>query len=154
MSKKKSERLFWLSDLHWVVIEPMLSKRHQGPRREDDRRIISGILYVLSSGCRWRDCPPEYGPYTTVYNRFRRWSERGLWEDMLHALTETISSFDTYIIDSTTLKAQRSASGYKKRYGSGAGHKPRRARHKDPCDNRWTRATAAFHPERRACPRP
>jgi transposase len=114
MAKKKAARIFWLSDLHWAVLEPMLPKQHQGPEREDDRRIISGILYVLNSGCRWKDCPPEYGPYTTIYNRFRRWSERGLWQKILSTLTETVSSFDTYAIDSTTVKAHRSVNGHKK----------------------------------------
>ena len=44
-----------------------------------DRRVISGILHVLKTGCRWRDVPPEYGPATTIYNRYNRWSQRGLW---------------------------------------------------------------------------
>ena len=41
-------------------------------RRVDDRRVISGIVHMLRSGTRWRDCPPDYGPYTTIYNRFNR----------------------------------------------------------------------------------
>ena len=49
-------------------------------RRADDRRIISGILHVLKSGYRWCDCPPEYGQPTTIYNRFVRRAERGVWE--------------------------------------------------------------------------
>ena len=46
----------------------------RGKDRVDDRRVISGILHVLKSGCRWCDCPPEYGPPTTIYNRFVRWA--------------------------------------------------------------------------------
>jgi transposase len=45
-----------------------------GRQRADDRRVISGIVHVLKSGCRWCDCPPEYGPPTTIYNRFVRWA--------------------------------------------------------------------------------
>jgi len=52
----------------------------RGVERVDDRRVISGIVHVLKSGCRWCDCPPEYGPPTTIYNRFVRWARRGLWE--------------------------------------------------------------------------
>lgn len=74
--------LFRLSDAQWAVIEPHMPKNQPGPEREDDRRIISGILHVLTSGCRWRDCPSEYGPRTTVYNRFNRWSRRGFWRAM------------------------------------------------------------------------
>ena len=54
------ERLFWLSDRQWVRIEPYLPTGLPGPARDDDRRIISGIIHVLQSGARWRDCPPEY----------------------------------------------------------------------------------------------
>lgn len=62
--------LFWLSDAQWAAIAPFMPRNQPGPERQDDRRIISGILHVLTSGCRWRDCPAEYGPRTTVYNRF------------------------------------------------------------------------------------
>ena len=66
---------FWLSDEQWAAIKPHLPYYAAGKRREDDRRIISGIIHVLQSGCRWRDCPPGYGPSTTVYNRYNRWWE-------------------------------------------------------------------------------
>ena len=65
--------LFRLSDEQWARIEPHLPSDVRGKERVDDRRVISGILHVLKSGCRWKDCPPEYGPHTTVYNRFARW---------------------------------------------------------------------------------
>jgi len=60
--------LFWLSDEAWAAIEPQLPKNQPGARRVDDRRVISGIVHVLKSGCRWRDCPSVYGPRTTIYN--------------------------------------------------------------------------------------
>jgi transposase len=65
--------LFWLSDDQWGRIAPLLPTDVRGKDRADDRRVISGILHVLKSGCRWCDCPPEYGPATTIYNRFVRW---------------------------------------------------------------------------------
>ncbi len=80
--------LFWLSDEQWVVIEPFMPRDQPGPERKDDRQIISGILHVLTSGCRWRDCPAAYSPRTTVYNRFNRWSQRGFWKAMLTALAK------------------------------------------------------------------
>jgi transposase len=70
--------LFWLNDDQWQQIEPHLPQDVRGKERVDDRRVISGILHVLKSGCRWCDCPPEYGPPTTIYNRFVRWAERGV----------------------------------------------------------------------------
>src|SRR5437870_410390 len=65
-------------------------------------------------GCRWCDCPPEYGPPTTVYNRFVRWAERGVWEQLFRALAARGRSTSTQMIDSTHIKAHRSASGAKR----------------------------------------
>jgi transposase len=79
----------------------------------DDRRVISGIVHVLKSGCRWCDCPPEYGPPTTIYNRFVRWAERGIWENLFLALAGKGRSAGMQMIDSTHIKAHRSAAGGK-----------------------------------------
>jgi transposase len=101
--------LFWLSDEAWSAIEPHLPKNQPGARRVDDRRVISGILHVLKVGCRWCDCPAEYGPSTTVYNRFNRWSRRGFWLKLLEALVDAGAVTRSSAIDSTYVKAQRSA---------------------------------------------
>jgi transposase len=106
--------LFWLNDEQWRQIEPHLPKDVRGKDRVDDRRVISGILHVLKSGCRWCDCPPEYGPPTTIYNRFVRWAERGVWERLFRELAGRGRSTDTQMIDSTHVKAHRSASGAKR----------------------------------------
>ncbi len=79
----------------------------------DDRRVISGILHVLKVGCRWCDCPADYGPSTTVYNRFNRWSRRGFWLKLLDALVSAGAVTKSTAIDSTYIKAQRSAFGGK-----------------------------------------
>src|SRR3546814_5537974 len=70
---------FWLSDRQWAAIEPHIPKVYRGKRRVDDRRVISGIVHRRREGCRWRALPEVYGPYTTVFNRYNRWSTRGLW---------------------------------------------------------------------------
>jgi transposase len=101
---------YLINDKAWAAIEPLLPKVYAGARRKDDRRIISGIVHVLRSGCRWQDCPAVYGPSTTVYNRFNRWSRRGRWQGIFNALTETVAN-DTRSIDSTSIKVQRSAAG-------------------------------------------
>jgi len=105
--------LFWLSDSQWAKIEPRLPGGVRGKPRSDDRRVISGILHVLKTGCRWCDCPPEYGPYTTIYNRFARWAKRGIWERLFNDLAAVGRSNETQMIDSTHVKAHRSASGGK-----------------------------------------
>jgi transposase len=105
--------LFWLSDEQWKRIEPHLPTDIRGVKPVDDRRVISGIVHVLKSGCRWCDCPSEYGPPTTIYNRFVRWAERGMWEKLFRALAGNGEASDTQMIDSTYVKAHRSAAGGK-----------------------------------------
>ncbi|KAB0267235.1 IS5 family transposase [Microvirga brassicacearum] len=104
---------FWLSDAQWLAIEPHLPKNQPGARRVDDRRVLSGIIHVQMSGCRGRDCPPVYGPYTTIYNRWNRWSRRKLWQRLFEALRQLAPDDDFHAIDSTTAKAHRSAAGEK-----------------------------------------
>ena len=105
--------LYWLSDAEWARLEPLLPSGRKGAHRVDDRRVISGILHMLRSGARWRDCPPEYGPYTTIYNRFNRWSRQGIWLAMFAAVTGSTGTIGTVAIDSTHIKVHRSASGGK-----------------------------------------
>lgn len=101
---------FWLDDDQWAVISPLLPTNQPGAHRTDGRRVISGIIHVLRSGCRWQDCPPCYGPSTTVYNRFHRWSAKGILRRLFEALVQTADQ-DIHMIDSTTAKAHRSAAG-------------------------------------------
>jgi transposase len=103
---------FWLSEAQWGAIGPLLPKNQPGARRTDDRRVISGVVHVLKTGCRWQDCPAVYGPSTTVYNRFRRWTMRGIWRRLFDALVRADPG-DGQAIDSTTAKAHRSAAGGK-----------------------------------------
>ena len=106
--------LFWLSDEQWESIGPLLPTDVRGKARVDDRRVISGIVHVIKTGCRWCDCPPEYGPSTTIYNRFVRWAERGVWERLFRVLADRGRSTEVQMIDSTHVKAHRSASGGKR----------------------------------------
>lgn len=105
--------LFWLSDEAWAAIEPHLPRNQPGARRVDDRRVISGIVHVLKSGGRWRDCPKDYGPRTTIYNRYHRWSRREIWVGILEALVARGVLSESMAIDSTYVKAHRSAHGGK-----------------------------------------
>jgi transposase len=106
-------RLFWLSDAQWALIEPRLP--HFGsPPRVDDRRVLSGIIHVLKTGMPWRDCPADYGPSTTIYNRFNRWSYRGIWQALFAGLGAQGETLETIMADSTHIKAHRAASGAKK----------------------------------------
>ncbi len=104
---------YWLNDEEWSRIEPLLPRGRRGAHRVDDRRVISSIVHMLRSGMRWRDCPAEYGPYTTIYNRFNRWRRQGIWYEMFEALTGSTGMIGTMAIDATHIKAHRSAAGAK-----------------------------------------
>jgi len=106
--------LYWLSDEAWAKIEPHLPHGRPGARRVDDRRVISGILHVLRSGCRWRDVPSEYGPRTTLYNRYNRWARQGIWRRLFEQAASAGGVPDELAIDSTHIKAHRSAGGGKR----------------------------------------
>jgi transposase len=104
---------FWLTDAQFAKIEPHLPTDTRGKARVDDRRVISGIVHVLKSGGRWVDAPKEYGPKKTLYNRYVRWAAKGVWIDLFHTLAQTGGPPTQVLIDSSAIKAHRSASGGK-----------------------------------------
>jgi transposase len=105
---------FWFSDEQWARIEPLLPTDTRGMARVDDRRVLSGIIHALKNGGRWTDCPREiYGPKKTLCNRFVRWAERGVWEDIFAALAGAEDVPDRVFIDSTCIKVHRCAGGGK-----------------------------------------
>ena len=104
---------FWLTDAQFSKLEPHLPTDTRGKARVDDRRVISGIVQVLKAGGRWVDAPPEYGPRKTLYNRFVRWAEKGVWTNVFHALAQADRPPAQILIDSSAVKAHRSAAGGK-----------------------------------------
>ena len=105
---------FWFSDEQWARIEPLLPTDVRGMDRVDDRRVLSGIVHALKCGGRWADCPRDvYGPKKTLYNRFVRWSERGIWERIFSALAGEEDAPDRLFIDSSCIKVHRCAGGAK-----------------------------------------
>ena len=125
---------FWLSDRQWAALEPLIPMNRRGVKPRRNREIISGIMHILKVGCRWRDCPEVYGPHTTIYNRFVRWAKRGVWERLFDKLASRGHSNDTQMIDSTHVKAHRSASGGKGGTKSGDRALARWTQHEDPCN--------------------
>lgn len=105
--------LFWFADEQWAKIVRHLPTNQPGPARKDDRRILSGIMHVLKIGCRWQDCPKEYGPHKTVYNRFARWSERGVWQKIFECVAAPPDPPEQAALDSSHVKAHRCAHGGK-----------------------------------------
>src|SRR3974390_1384554 len=105
--------LFWLTDAQFSKIEPHLPTDTRGKAHVDDRRVISGIVHVLKSGGRWVDAPAEYGPKKTLYNRFVRWAEKGVWIGLFDVLAQAGGAPAQVLIDSSAVKAHRSAAGGK-----------------------------------------
>ena len=106
--------LFLLTPAQMRRIRPHFPLSHGIPR-VDDRRVLSGIIFVIKGGLRWRDAPPGYGPHKTLYNRFVRWSRMGVFSRIFAALAGEAGEPDRLIIDSTHLKAHRTAASLLKR---------------------------------------
>jgi transposase len=104
---------FWLDEGQFARLMPHLPTDTRGKPRADDRRVISGIVHVLKSGCRWADAPAVYGPRKTLYNRFVRWAAKGVWLNIFHALAASGGPPAEVLIDSSAVKAHRCASGGK-----------------------------------------
>ncbi len=104
----------WLSEAQMRRISPYFPLSHGVPR-VDDRRVISGIIFVIRNGLRWRDAPAEYGPHKTIYNRFIRWSRMGVFNRIFAELAAKGGRPDTLMIDATHLKAHRTAASLLKK---------------------------------------
>jgi putative transposase len=106
--------LIWLSEAQMRRIEPHFPQSHGVPR-VDDRRVISGIIFVIRNGLRWRDAPKDYGPHKTIYNRFIRWSRLGVFNRIFAALAAKGGKPDRLMIDASHLKAHRTAASLLKK---------------------------------------
>ena len=100
--------LFWPTEAQVKRMSPHFP-RSRGIARVDDLKVLSGILHVIRNGLRWRDAPPEYGPHKTLYNRFVRWTRAGVFSDIFGDLAGQAGEPDLLMIDSTHLKAHRTA---------------------------------------------
>ena len=111
-----------LTDDQWERLTPLLPPQRPvtGRPAKDHRTILNGILWILRTGAPWRDLPERYGPWKTVYSRFRRWQEAGVWDRLLTEI-QTEAAHDDQIdgsitmIDSTSIRAHQHAAGARKR---------------------------------------
>ena len=106
--------LFLLSKPQMKRISPFFPLPHGVPR-VDDRRVVSGIIYVIRNGLQWKDAPKAYGPHKTLYNRFIRWSEMGVFNRIFEALASEGPPPKQLMIDATHLKAHRTAASLQKK---------------------------------------
>ena len=156
-----------LPDAAWELFKDLVSpEQRMGRPRSDDRLVLNGIFWILCSGAAWRDLPERFGPWSTVYQRFRDWRDEGTFDRVLERLhvrlnQEGLIDLDTWMIDSTAVRAARASSGAGKR-GAGrtarpcVGAQPRRPDHQDPPDLRcqWDTSSlpAVTRAGQRHCP--
>ena len=125
------KRRYELSDEQWDLVAGLLPNEVKGfgrPRR-DDRTLMNGMFWMLNSGASWRDLPERYGPWQTVYDRFRHWQKQGVLERIFEQLRlkldkKGLIAPQTWMIDATIVKAHKAAAGAgKKKWATGAGKK-------------------------------
>src|SRR5205823_9868703 len=107
-----------LSDAEWARLEPLLPRRKGGKPRQDDRLVLNGILWKVATGAPWRDLPERYGPWESVYTRFRRWRLAGVWDQVLAAVqtqgdAEGRLDWSVHFMDGTVIRAHQHAAGAK-----------------------------------------
>jgi transposase len=108
--------LFWLTEEQMERLKPFFPKSHGKPR-VDDRRVLSGIIFINRNGLRWCDAPHEYGPPKTLYNRWKRWGDMGVFARMMEGLASEGGEEKVIMIDATYLKAHRTASSLRAKKG-------------------------------------
>ena len=106
--------VFMLTRSQLNKIKPYFPDPH-GVKRVDDRRVISGIIYVIRYGLQWKDAPNVYGPHKTLYNRFVRWSRAGIFSKIFRELAKLEGRSECLMIDATHLKAHRTAASLLKK---------------------------------------
>jgi transposase len=112
--------LLGLTDELMARLQPYFPKSH-GRQRVDDRRVLSGIIFVDCNGLRWRDAPKEYGPSKTLYNRWKRWGDKGIFLKMMEGLAvPEAPERKTIMIDATYLKTHRTVSSLRVKKGARA----------------------------------
>ena len=105
-----------LSDAQWARIEPLLPARPGtcGGHGADDRLFVEAVLWMARTGAPWRDLPEEFGPWNSVYRRFARWSDAGVWARVFDVLAHARANMRHAAIDSTIVRAHQHAAGAKK----------------------------------------
>jgi transposase len=107
-----------LSEIEWARLRPLRPPRKAGKQRRDDRQIVNGILWKLATGAPWRDLPERYGPWATVYTRFRRWTLSGVWQRVFAAVQRQADAagqldWTVHFVDGTVIRAHQHAAGAK-----------------------------------------
>ena len=102
-----------LKDAQWARLKPFMPDETRGrPSKLGVRNFMDAIVWKLKTGVSWRDLHDQFGPWKTIYNRFRNWAERGVWEKMFDELATNKTEFYS-ILDGSVVRAHQDASGGK-----------------------------------------
>jgi putative transposase len=103
-----------LSDTQWERIAPELSGKagDPGSSGRDNRLFIEAVLWIARTGSPWRDLPEAFGKWCTVYTRFWRWAQKGVWERVFKALSDD-PDFEYVLIDGTLVRVHQHGTGAK-----------------------------------------
>jgi len=108
-------RLVRLTEADWTRVEPLLPRGGgRGRPGQSHRLMLEAMLWILRTGAPWRDLPPAYGPWQSVYTRFSRWSRKGVLKQLFDKLAEEHDG-EGYMIDGTIVRAHQDASGAQKK---------------------------------------
>ncbi len=105
-----------LSEEMWEKIKPLLplESGYWGRPSRPHRKIIEGILWIFRTGAPWRDLPTEYGPWSSSYNRFNRWTSSGVWQIIWEVLKDEVDN-ENFSVDGSIVKAHQDACRIKKK---------------------------------------
>lgn len=105
-----------LRDDQWERIEAMLPGKagDRGCTAADNRRFVEAVLWIARTGSPWRDLPEAFGPWNSVYKRFARWSDSGVWHRVFEELAKE-ADFEEVFLDSTIVRAHHHAAGAPKK---------------------------------------
>jgi putative transposase len=103
-----------LTDRQWSLIEPHLPGKASDPgaTAKDNRQFVEAVLWIVRTSSPWRDLPPVFGKWNSVFTRFSRWSRDGVWWSLFSALADD-ADFEYLIVDSTIVRAHQHATGKK-----------------------------------------
>ena len=103
-----------LTDAQWARIEKLVPGKEgdKGRHGADNRLFVDAVLWIARTGSPWRDLPDEFGNWNSVFQRFRRWAKKDVWESLFKALIEN-PDFEYLIVDSSIVRAHQHAAGAK-----------------------------------------
>jgi len=107
-------RRYEINDQAWERVQELLPGKYTdvGRTAKDNRQFLNAVLWIARSGAPWRDLPERFGAWNSVYQRFRRWTKKGVWQRVFEALQEP--DLEWVMLDSTTVRAHQQAAGQKK----------------------------------------